>query len=56
VGWAKAPGTAPLPHVFGDGTVVMLNTPGHTPGHHCLLVKLREKGPVLLTGDLTHFR
>src|SRR6516162_5168113 len=20
--------------VFGDGTVVMLNTPGHTPGHH----------------------
>src|SRR5215831_14649139 len=24
--------------VFGDGTVVMLNTPGHTPGHHSLLV------------------
>ncbi len=42
--------------VFGDGTVVMLNTPGHTPGHHSLLVKLRKKGYVLLTGDLTHFR
>jgi glyoxylase-like metal-dependent hydrolase (beta-lactamase superfamily II) len=41
--------------VFGDGTVVMLNTPGHTPGHHCLLVKLSEKGYVLLTGDLAHF-
>jgi glyoxylase-like metal-dependent hydrolase (beta-lactamase superfamily II) len=22
--------------VLGDGTVVMLTTPGHTPGHHCL--------------------
>jgi glyoxylase-like metal-dependent hydrolase (beta-lactamase superfamily II) len=42
--------------VFGDGTVVMLNTPGHTPGHHSLLVRLKEKGPVLLSGDLAHFR
>jgi N-acyl homoserine lactone hydrolase len=42
--------------VFGDGTVVMLNTPGHTPGHHSLLVKLPQAGYVLLTGDLAHFR
>jgi N-acyl homoserine lactone hydrolase len=42
--------------VFGDGSVVMLNTPGHTPGHHSLLVKLKDKGNVLLTGDLAHFR
>jgi glyoxylase-like metal-dependent hydrolase (beta-lactamase superfamily II) len=42
--------------VFGDGTVVILNTPGHTPGHHSLLVRLKEKGPVLITGDLAHFR
>ncbi|MBK8738530.1 MAG: N-acyl homoserine lactonase family protein [Betaproteobacteria bacterium] len=42
--------------VFGDGTVVILNTPGHTPGHHALLVKLKEKGNVLITGDLVHFR
>jgi N-acyl homoserine lactone hydrolase len=42
--------------VFGDGTVVMLDTPGHTPGHHALLVRLKEMGPVLLTGDLAHFR
>ena len=41
--------------VFGDGTVVMINTPGHTPGHHSLLVKLKDKGYVLLTGDLAHF-
>jgi N-acyl homoserine lactone hydrolase len=41
--------------VFGDGTVVMINTPGHTPGHHSLLVKLKDKGYVLLSGDLAHF-
>jgi glyoxylase-like metal-dependent hydrolase (beta-lactamase superfamily II) len=41
--------------VFGDGTVVMLNMPGHTPGHHSLLVKLKETGNVLITGDLAHF-
>src|SRR5262245_13593153 len=49
----------PLPtdkDVFGDGTVVILKTPGHTPGHSTLLVKLKDKGPVLLSGDLVHFR
>lgn len=40
--------------VFGDGSVLMLATPGHTPGHHSLLVRLRS-GPVLLSGDLWHF-
>jgi len=42
--------------VFGDGTVVILRTPGHTPGHSSLLVKLKEKGNVLLAGDLAHFQ
>lgn len=42
--------------VFGDGTVVMLSMPGHTPGHHSLLVRLKETGNVLLSGDVTHFR
>ena len=41
--------------VFGDGTVVMLSMPGHTPGHYSLLVKLKEMGNVLITGDLAHF-
>jgi len=41
--------------VFGDGSVVMLDMPGHTPGHHALLVRLRGRAPVLLTGDLFHF-
>jgi N-acyl homoserine lactone hydrolase len=42
--------------VFGDGSVVILRTPGHTPGHSSLLVKLKESGNVLLTGDLAHFQ
>ena len=42
--------------VFGDGSVVVLRTPGHTPGHQSLLVRLKEKGPVVLIGDLTHFQ
>src|SRR6185503_3785985 len=41
--------------VFGDGTVVILRTPGHTPGHQSLLVRLKEKGPVILIGDAAHF-
>ena len=42
--------------VFGDGTVMILGTPGHTPGHQSLLVRLKEKGPLILTGDASHFR
>ena len=41
--------------VFGDGSIVMLDLPGHTPGHHGLLVKLQHKGYVLLSGDVSHF-
>jgi glyoxylase-like metal-dependent hydrolase (beta-lactamase superfamily II) len=41
--------------VFGDGTVILLATPGHTPGHHSALVKLRQTGNVLISGDLAHF-
>ncbi|WP_223266756.1 N-acyl homoserine lactonase family protein [Luteimonas gilva] len=42
--------------VFGDGSVVMLDLPGHTPGHHGLLVQLPKRGPVLLSGDVVHLR
>jgi len=41
--------------VFGDGSVVMLATPGHTVGHYSLLVRLPKFGPVILSGDLWHF-
>lgn len=42
--------------VFGDGSVVILSTPGHTPGHQSLLVKLPATGAVVLSGDATHFQ
>lgn len=40
--------------VFGDGKVTMINLPGHTEGHHALLVQLAS-GPVLISGDQYHF-
>ena len=41
--------------VFGDGTVVIKSTPGHTPGHQSLYLKLAKTGNVLLSGDLYHY-
>ena len=40
--------------VFGDGSVVIKSTPGHTPGHQSLFVRLPKRGPVILTGDMAH--
>ena len=42
--------------VFGDGSVIVLRTPGHTPGHQSLLVKLPQMGNVVISGDAVHFR
>lgn len=42
--------------VFGDGTVMLFSTPGHTPGHQSLLVKLPKTGTLVLTGDAVHFK
>jgi len=41
--------------VFGDGTVVLKPSPGHTPGHQVLFVKLAKTGPVVVCGDLYHY-
>jgi N-acyl homoserine lactone hydrolase len=41
--------------VFGDGNVVIIATPGHTPGHQSLFVKLAKSTPVVLSGDLYHY-
>ena len=41
--------------VFGDGSVTILSTPGHTPGHQSMLVRLGGYGPVMLSGDVAHF-
>jgi N-acyl homoserine lactone hydrolase len=40
--------------VFGDGSVTLISTPGHSPGHQCLLVKLPKTGAMLLSGDAVH--
>jgi glyoxylase-like metal-dependent hydrolase (beta-lactamase superfamily II) len=67
--WAFAPGK-PAPFkkdrptrelsgdldVFGDGSVTILSTPGHTPGHQSLLVHLAKTGWIVLTGDAAHFK
>ena len=42
--------------MFGDGSVTIISTPGHTPGHQSLLVKLPKTGAVLLSGDAVHFK
>ena len=42
--------------VFGDGSVTLVYAPGHTPGHQTLLINLAKTGPVMLSGDLYHFR
>jgi N-acyl homoserine lactone hydrolase len=42
--------------VWGDGTVIVIRTPGHTPGHSSLLVRLKSGHNFLLAGDAVHFR
>jgi N-acyl homoserine lactone hydrolase len=41
--------------VFGDGSVIIIATPGHTPGHQSLFVNLAKYGPLVLSGDLYHY-
>lgn len=42
--------------VFGDGSVTLVFTPGHTPGHQSLLVRLRNSGFIMLSGDVAHLQ
>lgn len=41
--------------IFGDGSVVIMAAPGHTPGHQVVMVRLAKRGPVILAGDLYHY-
>jgi len=58
--WAKGEGRLEAlaldKDVFEDGSVVVLRTPGHTPGHQSLLLKLPQMGSVIIVGDAVHFR
>jgi N-acyl homoserine lactone hydrolase len=40
--------------VFGDGSVILVATPGHTPGSQSLLVHLKNAGFIILSGDVVH--
>jgi N-acyl homoserine lactone hydrolase len=40
--------------VFGDGSVALISTPGHTPGSQSLLVHLKNSGFIILSGDVVH--
>jgi len=42
--------------LFGDGSLTIQSTPGHTPGHQSLLVHLEKTGYVVLSGDVVHFQ
>lgn len=42
--------------LFGDGSVQLISTPGHTAGHQSLLVRLEKTGPVILSGDITYYQ
>ena len=58
--WIKGEGKVePLPNdkdVFGDGSVIVMAAPGHTPGHRMAMVRLKNMGAVILSGDAVHFR
>jgi N-acyl homoserine lactone hydrolase len=40
--------------LFGDGSLVLLPTPGHTPGSLSMLVRRPGRAPLLMVGDLTY--
>ncbi|MGH2395014.1 MAG: N-acyl homoserine lactonase family protein, partial [Candidatus Limnocylindria bacterium] len=50
---AVAPFTRSL-DVMGDGSLVLLPTPGHTAGSMSLLIRRQTRSPLLLVGDLTY--
>src|SRR6201996_1969170 len=41
--------------LYGDQSIRLLSTPGHTPGHMSLLLRLRETGPIILAADVAHY-
>jgi N-acyl homoserine lactone hydrolase len=51
------PGLAPFRaghDLFGDGSLVVLPTPGHTPGSISLLVRRPGRPPLIMVGDLSY--
>ena len=46
--------TDPALDLFGDGTLTLVPTPGHTPGSLSLLLRQEGMPPMLFVGDLTY--
>jgi len=42
--------------IFGDGSVILISTPGHTPGSQSLMVHLANSGYIVLSGDVVHLQ
>jgi N-acyl homoserine lactone hydrolase len=42
--------------LFHDGTLKLVKTPGHSPGHQVLIVDLANRGRVCLAADTGHQR
>lgn len=42
--------------LFGDGSVVIKSSRGHTKGHQMMIVRLKKTGTIILTGDNVYFR
>jgi glyoxylase-like metal-dependent hydrolase (beta-lactamase superfamily II) len=40
--------------LLGDGSVRLISTPGHTPGHQSLLVRLEDGRSVFVVGDAAY--
>lgn len=41
--------------LFGDQSIRLISTPGHTPGHMSLLLRLKDTGPIILAADVAHY-
>lgn len=59
---ATTPGAMPMLRLagdmdlFGDGSVVVKRSVGHTKGSQMLVVRLPQTGTIILTGDAAYFR
>jgi N-acyl homoserine lactone hydrolase len=41
--------------LYGDQSMRLISTPGHTPGHMSLLLRLKQTGPIILAADVAHY-
>jgi N-acyl homoserine lactone hydrolase len=54
--WRLLPGHVDTIDLLGDGTIRLLSTPGHTPGHRSVILRLAEGRELLLTADAAYAR